>query len=79
MNGICYQNMSTVQISHGQVYNLITTKRTNCYCKKSCESMINMNFNIFCKHMAILSVPRLQHHTKVVEPYFSFLHLHLKL
>ena len=43
-------------------YNLITTKRTNCYCKKSCESKINMKFIIFCKHMAILSVQRQRNH-----------------
>ena len=32
---------------------------------------------IFCKHMAILYVIMVaQHHTKVVEPHFLFLHLH---
>ena len=45
--------------------------------QKTCESKINLKHTTFCKHMAILYVIMVaQHHTKVVEPYFPFLHLH---
>ena len=58
-------------------YRLIITKKTNCYCKKTCESKINLKHTTFCKHMAILFVIIVaQHHTKVVEPHIPFLHLH---
>ena len=77
MSGICYQNMAIARIAHAQVYNLITMKKTNCYCQKTCKSEINLNIIIFYKHIAILYVIMVsQHHTKVVEPHFPFLHLH---
>ena len=58
-------------------YNLITRKKTNCYCKKTCKSKINLRIIIFYKHIAMLYVIMVaQHHTKVVEPHFQFLHLH---
>jgi hypothetical protein len=38
------------------------------------ESKINLKIHIFCKHMAILSVLRSQHHhAKAKESYFTFL------
>jgi hypothetical protein len=37
-------------------YKLITMKKTNYYCKKTCESKINLKIIIFYKHMAILYV-----------------------
>ena len=58
-------------------YNLITMKKTNCNRKKTGKSKINLKIIIFYKHIAILYVIMvLQHHTKVVEPYFPFLHQH---
>ena len=58
-------------------YRLIITKKTNYYCKKTCESKINLKHTIFCKHMAILCINMTQpHHTKVMELPFPFLHLH---
>ena len=58
-------------------YNLITMKKTNCYFKKTFKSKINLKIIIFYKHIAILYVIMVaQHHTKVLEPHFSFLHLH---
>ena len=58
-------------------YNLITIKKINCYCKKTSKSKINLKINSFYKHIAILYVIMVaQHHTKVVEPHFTFLHLH---
>ena len=58
-------------------YRLITMKKTNCYCKKTCKSKINLKIIIFYKHIAILYVIMVaQHHTKVVEAHFLFLHLH---
>ena len=39
--------------------------------------MTKVKLNIFCKHMAILYVIIVaQHHTKVEEQHFLFLHLH---
>ena len=45
------------------------------YCNNACESKINIDINILCEHMAMLSV-RLtkRHHTNTVELYFLFLH-----
>ena len=57
-------------------YKLITTIKTSCYCNKACESKINLKRTIFCKHIAILYVIMVAHHTKVEEQHFSFLHLH---
>jgi hypothetical protein len=37
-------------------YNLITMKKTNYYCKKTCESQVNLKLYIFCKHIAILGL-----------------------
>jgi hypothetical protein len=52
-------------------------KKTNFYCKKSCESKINLKIIIFYKHMAILYVIMVaQHYTKVEEQHFPFLHLY---
>ena len=52
-------------------------KKTNCYCKKTCKSKINLKIIILYEHIDILYVIMVaQHHTKVVEPYFLFLHLH---
>ena len=58
-------------------YNLITMKKTNCYCKKTCKSKINLKIIIFYKHIYILYVIMVaQHRTKVVKPHFPFLQLH---
>ena len=58
-------------------YRLIITKKINCLCKKTCESKINLKHTIFGKHIDILYVIMVaQHHTKIVEPHFPFLHLH---
>ena len=35
-------------------YNLITMKKINCYCKKTCKTKINLKIIIFYKHIAIL-------------------------
>ena len=41
------------------------------------ESKINLKHTIFYKHMTILCINMTQqHHTKVMEPPFPFLHLH---
>jgi hypothetical protein len=59
-----------------RVYNLITIKKTNCYCKKTCESKINLKIIIFYTHMAMLGFLRPQyHHAKAKEPHFTFLHI----
>ena len=59
-------------------YKLITTIKISLYCNKACESKMNLKPNIFCKHMAILRFLRLQqHHAKLVEPYFTFLHTYI--
>jgi hypothetical protein len=61
-----------------RLYNLITIKKTNCHCKKTSESKINLKINIFHKHMTILYVLMVaQHYTKVEEQHFPFLHLHI--
>ena len=45
--------------------------------QETCESKINLKHTIFYKHMAILCINITpQHHTKVMEPPFPFLHLH---
>ena len=45
--------------------------------QEKCKSKINLKIIIFYKHIAILYVIMVaQHHTKVLEPHFSFLHLH---
>ena len=36
-------------------YNLITIKKINCNCKKTCKSKINLKIGIFYKHIAILA------------------------
>ena len=61
-------------------YKLIITKRQIAIARKHGESKINLKHTIFCKHMAILYVIMVaQHHTKVGEQNFPFLHLHKKL
>jgi len=58
-------------------YKLITTIKTSYYCNKACESKIKLKHTIFCKRMAILYVIMVaQHHTKVEEQHFPFLHLY---
>ena len=58
-------------------YKLIYYNKTSFYYNKACESKINLKHTIFYKHMAILYVIMVaQHHTKVVEQHFPFLHLH---
>jgi len=58
-------------------YNLISTNKSSFNHNKACESKINLKHTIFCKHMAILYVIMVaQHHTKVEEQHFPFLHLH---
>ena len=45
--------------------------------QETCVSKINLKHNIFCKRMAILYVIMVaQHHAKVEEQHFPFLHLH---
>ena len=58
-------------------YKLITTIKTIFYCNKACESEINLKHTIFYKYIAILHVIMVaQHHKKVMEQHFLFLHLH---
>jgi hypothetical protein len=56
-------------------YNLITMKKTNCYCKKTYKSKINLKIIIFYKPIAMLGFLRSKyHHAKAKEPHFPFLH-----
>ena len=58
-------------------YRLIITKKTNCYCKKTYKSKINLKHTILCKHIAILCINMTQQPpSKVMEQHFPFLHLH---
>ena len=58
-------------------HKLTTTIKTIFYCNKACESKLNLKHTILCKHMAILCINMIQqHHTKLMEPPFPFLHLH---
>jgi hypothetical protein len=51
-------------------------KKINCYCKKTCESKINLNVIIFYKYMAILYIIMVAEYYKQVEEHFLFLHSH---
>ena len=56
-------------------YKLIITTKINFNCNKACGGKLNLRIHIFCKSMALLRFRRSQqHHTKLVEPYFLFLH-----
>ena len=56
-------------------YKLIISTKTSFNCSKACESKINLMTHNFCKSMVLLSVIRSQqHHIRVVESYFLFLH-----
>ena len=79
MSGRCYQNMATTQISHAQFLQFNYYEKDKLYCKKTCKSKINLKIIIFYKHIALLYVIMVaQHHTKVEEQHFPFLHLHKK-
>ena len=51
------------------------TTETSLNCNKACGGKLNLRTHIFCKRMTLLRFQSLrQHHAKLVEPYFLFLH-----
>jgi hypothetical protein len=53
-------------------------KKTNSYYNKSCESKLNLKLNILYEHKAIVWINMIdQHHTKVMEQYFTFYPLYI--
>ena len=75
MVGRCYPNMATIQGLHAQSLYQINITKTSFNCNKACGSKLNVRIHIFYKSMALFKSYRsIQHHTKLVDPYFLFLH-----